>query len=360
MAKRKRVNSDIRTAKQRATVRFSPERATIKALIGDAKSRFSSDLTAADAGAKSAIHFADKARKPTAAIFNTARSQADAARSDVESAFGKLGAAADPFRAATSREQTGTRQRVALARAEALNDLTSRKLEAKAGGQYAGNQARQTFRKDVGDLGTRLRDLGDRQGAFVAQEAAALADARAKQGVPVRVAKINASARTKAARATARAQARRDATTFGHQKELEGIKQAGREKLASTRATAKANAKKKNPASRSELRMFKTDYAKASVFARRFAASGGKVPRHVAATTLIKGRPSKTGVGGVPAIGNQLALSVALDMAYDGHVSRANARAMRKGAGLRLRDVGGLTSYSQWLKNNQRYMTSPT
>jgi hypothetical protein len=47
-------------------------------------------------------------------------------------------------------------------------------------------------------------------------------------------------------------------------------------------------------------------------------------------------------------------------MAYDGHVSRANARAMRKGAGLRLRDVGGLTSYSQWLKNNQRYMTSPT
>jgi hypothetical protein len=118
MAKRRnRLNSDIRTAKQRATVRFSPERSTIKALIGDAQSRFGSDLTAADAGAKSAIHFADKARKPTIAIFDAARSQADAARSDVEAAFGKLGGAADPFRAATSREQAGTAQRLALARA---------------------------------------------------------------------------------------------------------------------------------------------------------------------------------------------------------------------------------------------------
>jgi hypothetical protein len=330
MAKRRnRLNSDITTAKQRATVRFAPERSTIKALIGDAQSRFGTDLTAADAGAKSAIHFADRARKPTVSIFDAARSQADAARSDVETAFGKLGGAADPFRAATSREQAGSTQRLALARAQALNDLTSR--------QYAGNQARSTFRKDVGDLGARLRDLGDRQGAFVAQEAASLADARHKQGVPIRVARINAQARS-----------RSDRSKFAQAKELEGIKQAGREKLAKTRAASGGGTGLggNKPATRSERRGFESDFAKALSYARDYV---GAQPRHVAANTLISGAPATKSAEGVPAIGNQLALSVALDMAYDGHVSRANARRMKSQAGIRLADIPGLTSYSNWL-----------
>jgi hypothetical protein len=355
MAKRNRkVNPDIRTAQQRATVRFSPERSTIKALIGDAQARFGADLTAADAGAKSAIQFAGQARKPTVAIFKTARSQADAARSDVEAAFGKLGGAADPFRAATTREQTGAAQRLALARAEALNDLTSRKLEAKAGGQYATNTARAAYRTDVGDLGQRLRDLGDRQGAFVAQEAAAIANARHMQGIPIRVAKINASGRTRAAKVAARAKARENAKAFSNSVKLEGVKQTGRERLA-----AQGRAKKhrtglgtNKPASRSELRMFQSDYSKASSFARQFKKEN--FSRGEARRFLIRGEKGQN-----PAIGNNLALSVALDMAYDGHLSRANHRAM-KGIGVRTRDIGGLVTYTDWYRRNQRMLTSPT
>jgi hypothetical protein len=46
-------------------------------------------------------------------------------------------------------------------------------------------------------------------------------------------------------------------------------------------------------------------------------------------------------------------------MAYDGHLSRANHRAM-KGIGVRTRDIGGLVTYTDWYRRNQRMLTSPT
>jgi hypothetical protein len=51
----------------------------------------------------------------------------------------------------------------------------------------------------------------------------------------------------------------------------------------------------------------------------------------------------------VPSISDQLALSVGLDMAFDKHVSRANARKMKK-IGLRVSDLPGLISYSDWAR----------
>jgi hypothetical protein len=335
MARRKSLNrQDTKLAQQRAKVRFGPEHSTIGALIGQAQGALASDLSSADAAAKSAIHFAKKSEKPVRQVFAAARTQADAARSDVESAFGKLGGAADPFRAATAREQAGAAQRTALAGANALQELTQRKLEAKAGGQYARTAAKQEYRKTVGDLAARLSDLGDREGAFIAAEAGGLKQARAGRKATSRVKRMDIRADTRAA-------------DTAHQRELEKIRL--KESLAGgggggSRASLGGN----KPASRSELRMFKSDFAKALNQAQQASAHG--VDRSEAQAKLTTGT---TGANAIPSIDDQLALAVGLDMAYSGRVSRGHARELKR-AGLRVKDLPGATSLTQWKRKRNK------
>jgi hypothetical protein len=332
--KHSKLDHDIRVAKQRAKVRFGPEQSTIHALVGQAKATRDSDLSSADAAAKSAIHFANKSRKPVAKVFKVARTEADAARSDVESAFGRLGGAADPFRAATSREQAGAHERVALAGANALHELTQRKLEAQAGRQYAKTQVKAEFRKNMGDLGNRLKDLGDRSGAFIAQEAASLAEARAQRMVPTRTARLNIRAHGRETAAKIRADKEKAATKLAADKDLAkykaGLRPAGGGGLGGSK-----------PASRSETRGFESDFAKALSYANKYAKKG--LPRSTARGELIPGVPATKNSQGVPGISNQLALNVALDMAYRGYVTPGHARRMHK-AGLRVADIPGLRS----------------
>lgn len=323
---------DLKVAKARAKVRFGPEHSTINALLGQAQGTYASDLVSADAAAQSAVHFADKSRKPTAAIFDTARSQADAARSDVEAAFGRLGAAADPFRAATTRGHAAAAQRTALAGARALHELTERKLEAQAGRQYARTQASTDYRKSLGSLAERLRDLGDREGAFIVEDAAKLSESRAERKADLRKTRLGIEGSEKAA-----------SVKFGRDKELAKFKSG----LTGGGGSGLGGGK---PATRAERRGFQSDFAKALSYAKQYPT------RAAARAELIPGGPAVTDKAGkviapgAPSIDDQLALSAALDMRFDGHVSRANARAMKKQAGLRVADIRGATSYSDWLR----------
>jgi hypothetical protein len=345
MARRRRNRNaqDIRLAQSRAKVRFGPEHSTIKAAIGDAQNNYLSDLTSAAAASKSAIHFAKKAKKPVAAVFNQARSEADAARSDVEAAFGRLGGAADPFRAALAREQAGAHQRVALAGANALHELTQRQLEAKAGGQYAKTAAKQDYRKTISDLAGRLSDLGDREGAFITSEAGSLRESRAGRQATTRNARLKIRADQKAA-------------------DLDYGRDVAKIKLTdSLKDAAKAKGGKglggNKPASRSESRMFQSDFSKALSYAKQYANTydkkGGRVTRHTAASTLTSGAPASKTASGVPAIDDQLALSAALDMAYAGHLGRTTTKRLHQ-AGIRVKDLSGAKSYRSYEKRRRR------
>jgi hypothetical protein len=85
--------------------------------------------------------------------------------------------------------------------------------------------------------------------------------------------------------------------------------------------------------------MFQSDFSKAMSYAKQIKAQGAEPG--TAAHALIPGHSGSQTGRRAPSIGNNLALSVALDMAYDGHVSRANARAMKASAGLRVADIRG-------------------
>jgi hypothetical protein len=327
---RNRNAADIRLAQARARVRFGPEHSTLNAMIGEAQDTLASDLTSADAASKSAVHFAKKAKKPVARIFNTARSEADAAHADVEAAFGRLGGAADPFRAATAREQAGAHQRVALAGANALHELTQRQLEAKAGGQYAKTAAKQDYRKTLGTLAAKLTDLGDREGAFIVAEAGGLREARAGRQATTRNTRLGI-------------QGRKEAADTAYGRDVAKIKL--RDQLSNKGGGGKGLGGNK-PATHAELRGFTSNFSKAKSYAQQFANQGD--PRHKAAGDLTRGVvPTATAPVGVPSIGDQLAISAALDMAYAGHIGRTTAKRLHK-AGIRVKDLPGAVPYAAY------------
>lgn len=344
MARKRRSGvraQDELTARSEGTVRFGGEHSTLKALMGDAAQNYASDLSAADAAAKSAIHFARKAEPKVRSIFDEARATANTAQQDVQTAFGNVGAGADPFRAATARETALGTQRVAQASAGALSDLQQRQLEAAAGGQYARTAATTKYRDDLESLKTKLSDLGDREGAYVVSRMGALQQSRAGR-----------KAQTRVQRLAARNRSEQSDIDFQRKVELEKVK-AGLRDGGGSKGLGGAK-----PASRTEMRDFQADLAKGLSYATRQHSGGRRRPD--AASDLVEGvegQSPATGpkgekipaVSAIPSLGDQLAASVALDMAYDKHISRANARALHK-RGLRVEDLAGVTSYGNWKK----------
>ena len=93
-------------------VRYGPQEAQLRQLARTAGVDLESDITAANAAADSAKLYAKAAAPKVQKIYKDALGSADFARDDVTRAFGALGAAADPYRAVTSRELGGWRNRI--------------------------------------------------------------------------------------------------------------------------------------------------------------------------------------------------------------------------------------------------------
>lgn len=77
----------------------------------------------------------------------------------------------------------------------------------------------------------------------------------------------------------------------------------------------------------------------------------GKFSRSQAGQTLLTGRPGRDGQPGINKV-DQLWASVALDIAYDGHLSRNNQRKLQS-LGYSVRDLG-LTSYGDYTRQSNR------
>jgi hypothetical protein len=83
--------------------------------------------------------------------------------------------------------------------------------------------------------------------------------------------------------------------------------------------------------------------------ARTLARAKGGNPRQILANKLMKGQaPTTSDPTQITKFG-QFATSLALDMAYDRHISRANARRLHK-YGYKVSDLPGATTYEDWYK----------
>jgi hypothetical protein len=340
MAKRRRggINAnDLTIARAQQKLKYDPQVNAVRDLYGQAKDQYVSDITAAQGAAQSAVKFAKQELPKVRKIYSGATNAAEAAQQDVQTAFGNVGAAADVFKAATAREQGGQLGRIAEASARARTDLKERQASALAGKSLAYKQAQGDYSKTRGSLSQKLIDIAGEQGNYLDATLGSLRNARQANKTKVNVANIGAKSRESVAAANAGSR--------------EKVAAANRD-AADRRAAAKETKSNRRPGS--ERGKLSDDVNAAFSFASKNVPKAGVrfgLPRPKMADILLHGQVvEKNGDlnSAIPKFG-QLAASIALDMAYDGHVSRANAARLHD-LGYKVSDIANSRSFNDWRK----------
>lgn len=320
-------NSDLSTALAEGEIKYTPQVKQVQGLLSDALGQYKGDVTAAKETAAAARSYARQAAPVIAGIYKDASVSTGQAQGDVARVMGTTSipqtAAGDLFRVAGEREAVGARTRIAGAKARAEQELASRGQQASAGEQLALGEARRSYRGNVKSLQDKLVSLNEQKQADLVARLGQLGEQRANRDLKVQLEEMGNESALAVQNARDDAAAARDAD------------KDKKDKAKGNRASAK------------DITKF-SDTVKKAV-----SLAGDYTSRSEAAKELIEGSTPtgsmKTGdyIPGVPAI-PQLALSVALDMRFDGHVSRANARALHA-RGLKVSDVVGAKSFQQWL-----------
>ncbi len=132
-------------------------------------------------------------------------------------------------------------------------------MTRRLGRIFAVGAAKDRYNSTLKQLSDRMRDLGDEQGAFVVSRIADLADKRASSGSQLAVAKQYGA---------------NEAASGKTQKEIAEIYAGG----------GGGGVAGNKPATRSELRSFKSNFAKALRYGKDYAAGGRRSAQRQAMT----------------------------------------------------------------------------
>jgi hypothetical protein len=316
-----------------AIVRFGPQLDALKQLQHQAHQTFGTRVTAANATA-GAIHGAvDVAAPKVAGAYDEAGlRQAAIAGTLINTDLAGLGPSADRFKAAGAVEAAGAADRLNAGRSQALTDLANRGVEAEAGRTQAVRTAGDQLAGDLQRIGDEKVSLIGQAGAFKASQLADLREAERQRAF------------TASENAANRANAR-------------GIA-AGHDAVSlSNAATSAASKGKGGKGSRGRLPggvplATPTEHGNARDSiegalqeAKTFKAHGGTRPD--VGKLLITGAPAQTKKDKngdsqhIPGVTPHKALyvRVALDLAYDGHISPDTAKLLHK-RGLSVKRLG--------------------
>lgn len=346
-----------RQVEAEALLRFNPERSAIEAQLAEAKGTRKQAVRAARGVARGIQAAADQAQPRLAAGYGEARDVLSRVEGDVQRAVGALGPVADPLRASMARDSAGTQRRLAETLAGASAELTQRRFDAEAGKANAIGLAHSQYASESSKLGERLRQLGIEEGAFQQGRTGELVESARDRRTTVRENRRDRRAR---------ARLQEDDQAFT------------REEKAKDRAASRGpgGVKRATPEAHDEWR---DKFAEALAVAQRRKAAleikgvTGRDARRRTADLLVKGREevpeevnwerydelrkkdpnmseaeakAKATEPGLPALEpfQEKLASIALDVAYDGHVSRENAKWLHR-QGFTLKDLG-LPSYT--------------
>jgi hypothetical protein len=308
-------------AQAEAFLRTNPERSTLAQQLADARGDRDTSVSAANTAANANVA---AARGAPAAYQRTY----DDALSHVAAAISVPGA--DNPATGAGRDAAQTRGRLAEMLASAQTDAKQRELSAREGGQYAVNQADAGYDRTSGTLSARLRSLAQEQGVYTAQREGELSgdqtklDATAKQKSLDRQsaqriaaghdATSSENARLRKTAAAKSARRASDATVKGLRTGVQQGKTAASDLKTAGFSRAEAGAL---------LTKGQRGSAGSDVYDTVKTASGTKQQRSLNAD----GTPKRSaGTPDIPQISDPLALSVSLDLAYDGGISRANVK----------------------------------
>jgi hypothetical protein len=356
-------------------IRYGPEVSALTALMRQAQSDRTDRIRTARSTASLIQNAVDQARPQIASLYAKAGPAAQAAYNIAAPQLAAM-PAGSPFAAAAALERSGLQGRLTESRAGALTDLSSRRIAAQEGAAYAETAADRDLAKTRGQIGQRAQDLAREQGAFSAStirdlldadasaKAKAQADALGRQtslstaligqgfdpttGKPMTGGKLDPSTPMNQAAIN---KANREAKAKG-QKWLTAGEQG---KIGDTlgQALHEAQTLQKSGAARHEvagLLLEGADDVKGKPVYRTVEKNGKRVQERV---LNPDGTQKTTGdIPGVQQIKSQLLVQAALDVAYDGHLSKRTQRLLHK-ARIQIGPLG-VRTYGQHLKDLQR------
>jgi hypothetical protein len=317
-----------------STLKFGPEESSLRAALDDAGAQRDQAFAGA-AGVRAAIEGSAKAALPQLqGSYGTAQRAVDQVQQSLAGAL-----AGTPLSGAASRDASGTKQRLAEALAAAEAETISRQRDAASGEAFARQNAQAQYATAAGKVRTRQQDLAREEGAFAQGRTGELVESARGRSVTRRGQDLTA--------ASQRAQRRTSNKNTD----------AALEETARHNRQAEANAKDKNHKSTlakpADVETARTRVQRALDAARTVAGevssgdkAAGKKQRDRAETAkiLVNGRGGQT-IKNDPKSGDPLAnpikvpgvkqqdqlyASVALDILYDGRLSKGNQARLRR------------------------------
>lgn len=173
----------VRQAKLAAQLQVAPEQSALLELLRQAREGYHTGIKVERGIGQGVVDAAKGAVKPTAQVYYDAGATLRGQRRGVMAQLDKLSPAADPFKAVAADEYAGSQGRRAVERASALKELQDRQVQARAGTQFAAANLRSQYLGSVDKIGTRLSDLGAREGALASDNLGKLVDAEAARRI---------------------------------------------------------------------------------------------------------------------------------------------------------------------------------
>jgi hypothetical protein len=363
-------------AAQQALLRFSPEESGLAQLQQSALDTYRSGVQAAHSSAAGTVGAIDQARPQVAGAYKDEAGRQAFINSTVAHQTDGL-SIPDAIKGALAVEQLAGATHASQNSARALTDLSRQRVAAKSGEQFATRQAHDTLVNDLTKVLERKQTLATEKGTFQSLTYGQLR--KAAQDNALKVSLNNADnatstannkrtvgasiANSKRAAATARAKARGKTTATGAKllspdKHLEYS-------TAIHDLIGAVNKQKATGKGRHQI----VDYLTKGAAARSgYATPNGTVIVKQGTGQFAKwinpqtGKEVKNAVA-VPyhlparsATKADIKLTAALDVAIDGHLSRATQKALQR-AGFKVHDLN-LPTYGQW-KKRQRARTVP-
>lgn len=233
--------ASVNQAQNEALVRFGPQRFALQQLIAQALQTRDLAVHAA-AGAERGIQSTiSQARGETEKNYGAALATTGDTRSLVDAALAHLGGAASPFAAAIAGERGGATDRLTLGETNALQDLTSQRLQAASGRAFATQHATDQYSKDINQVRQSYQELANEQGAFTQGRVAELKKEAADRQFQYDLAQYTQGQQDQRSRTAARTQRRgQDLSHADRQAAINERKQAANQRHQD--AVAKQNA----------------------------------------------------------------------------------------------------------------------
>jgi hypothetical protein len=321
-----------RQVRAEARLRFGPQRRQLRAAMRDVNEAFVTDVDVANETARGSKRAA-RAAKPqiTKAIGDAQRTVSQGPTPGVSAALGNLGPAA-------ARDHEGAKRRLAETLAMATTELDQRVVDAEGGRSGAILQAASTRTAEKRRLRDQLRGLAGDAGTFAAARSGELGQEAADRRIRRRGQDV-----TRQNNRDSTAQAERNS------KRSAGIDPDTGKPIKGGKLDPKAN-KPKATAPQKQDAQSAVSLARAQIQRLR---SKENLDRGRLGPLLVEGRddmtlkvdkagkplPQPVKVPGVKKV-DQLWASVALDVEFDGKISQANMRRLRKlGYGARALDL---------------------